>query len=81
MLLEIDAQGSEGLSGLTKLRAEAIRTMRKVSNGYEEDQVDEHRGQKRARDLILLDGEKEQNEKFGTCLSSLKSKTKVATVS
>lgn len=59
MLLEIDAQGSEGLPGLTKLRAEAIRTMRKISNGYEEDQVNEHKGQKGQGDSILLDRGKE----------------------
>lgn len=45
MLLEIDAQGSEGLPGLTKLRAKGIRAVRKMSGGYDEDQVNEHKRQ------------------------------------
>lgn len=45
MLLEIDAQGSEGLPALTKLQAEGTREVRKISGGYNEDQVDEHERQ------------------------------------
>lgn len=45
MLLEIDAQGSEGLPALTKLWAEGNREVRKISGGYNEDQVDEQERQ------------------------------------
>lgn len=45
MLLEIDAQGSEGLPALTKLRAEGTGEVRKISGGYNEDQVDEQERQ------------------------------------
>lgn len=41
MLLEIDAQGSEGLTGLTKLRAEGKVEVRKMRAGSNEDQVEE----------------------------------------
>lgn len=39
-LLEIDAQGSKGLPGMTKLRAGGITEVRKM-NGCDEDQVNE----------------------------------------
>lgn len=42
MLLEIDAQGSEGLAVLTKLRAEGTGGVRKMRAGSNEDQVEEH---------------------------------------
>lgn len=42
MLLEIDAQGSEGLAVLTKLRAEGMGEVRKMRAGSNEDQVEEH---------------------------------------
>lgn len=45
VLLEIDAQGSEGLLGLTKLQAECIRDMRKMGSGDDEDQVAENKSQ------------------------------------
>lgn len=45
MLLEIDAQGSEGLAVLTKLRAEGKGEVRKMRAGSNEDQVEEHRGE------------------------------------
>lgn len=41
MLLEIDAQGSEGLAALTKLRAEGMGEVRKMRAGSNEDQVEE----------------------------------------
>lgn len=41
MLLEIDAQGSEGLAMLTKLRAEGKGEVRKMRAGSNEDQVGE----------------------------------------
>lgn len=45
-LLEIDAQGFEGLLALTKLQEEGIRDMRKkMSSRYDEDQVAEHKSQ------------------------------------
>lgn len=45
VLLEIDAQGSEGLLVLTKLQAEGIRDMRKMGGRYNEDQVAENKSQ------------------------------------
>lgn len=51
LLLEIDAQGSEGLLVLTKLQAEGFRDRRKMSGRYDEDQVAEH---KRALCHVLL---------------------------
>lgn len=74
VLLEIDAQGSEGLTGLTKLRAEGITAVRKMSNGYEEDQVNDHKRQKGTEDSILLDQGKEQNEKNWYLLKFIKDK-------
>lgn len=47
VVLEIDAQGSEGLFVLTKLQAEGIGDMRKMGGGYDEDQVAENRSQSR----------------------------------
>lgn len=44
MLLEIDAQGSEGRAVPTKLRAEGKGEVRKMRAGSNEDQVEEHRG-------------------------------------
>lgn len=41
MLPEIDVQGSESLSRLTKLKTEGIRAVRKMSGGYDEDPVNE----------------------------------------
>ena len=38
MLLEIDAHGSEGLLGLTKLGVEGTRNVRKMRSGYDEDE-------------------------------------------
>lgn len=45
MLLEIDAQGLEGLLVLTKLQAEGIGDMRKMGGRYDEDQVTENKCQ------------------------------------
>lgn len=45
MLLEIDAQGLEGLLVLTKLQAEDIGDMRKMGRRYDEDQVAENKCQ------------------------------------
>ncbi len=38
VLLEIDAQGSEGLPVLTKLRADGTGVVRKLSGEHDEDQ-------------------------------------------
>lgn len=59
MLLDIDAQGSEGLPGLTKLGAEGIRAVRKMSGGYDEDQVTET-GETGEGDSILHDQVEEE---------------------